>query len=146
MKKQTYVRIICVEKESKMDYKTKHKPTREESEKLAEYFFKHDYVDRGMLKWQGYFLSDHISAMKKDKADKPEELKLQQSQNLISESLMISWQTKRPVHIQLNQLEHSVTVESVDGVCMGTEGNEFMIRVDDEHVTPLTLDEIRNVK
>lgn len=25
----------------------------------AKYFFEHDYRDRGMVKWQGYYLSDH---------------------------------------------------------------------------------------
>ncbi|MCI1923190.1 MAG: hypothetical protein LKJ64_03860 [Lentilactobacillus buchneri] len=31
-------------------------------------FFKHDYHDRGMAKWQGFFLSDHTAALKKQKA------------------------------------------------------------------------------
>lgn len=28
------------------------------------------YRDRGMMKWQGFYLSEHTSEMKKDKADK----------------------------------------------------------------------------
>ena len=28
------------------------------------------YQDRGMMKWQGFFLSEHTTAMKEDKAGK----------------------------------------------------------------------------
>jgi len=31
----------------------------------AAYFFAHDYHERGMVKWQGYFLSDHTEDVKK---------------------------------------------------------------------------------
>lgn len=34
-------------------------------EKEAEDFFKNYYQDRGMLKWQGFFLSDHTAALSK---------------------------------------------------------------------------------
>lgn len=29
-----------------------------------------EYRDRGMMKWQGFFLSEHTKAMKEDKAEK----------------------------------------------------------------------------
>ncbi|WP_393964279.1 hypothetical protein, partial [Lactiplantibacillus plantarum] len=29
-------------------------------------FFDYYYVDRGIIKWQGYYLSDHLSALKRD--------------------------------------------------------------------------------
>ncbi|HAT55804.1 MAG TPA: hypothetical protein DCW31_11325 [Lactobacillus sp.] len=32
---------------------------------LVKEFFHHDYVDRGMLKWQGYYLSDHTAQLNK---------------------------------------------------------------------------------
>ncbi|WP_225047745.1 phage infection protein [Lacticaseibacillus kribbianus] len=31
-------------------------------------FFAHEYRDRGMLKWQGFFLSDHTAALNKEQA------------------------------------------------------------------------------
>ena len=37
-------------------------------ERFAENFFKNYYHDRGMLKWQGFYLSDHLNALKKAKA------------------------------------------------------------------------------
>lgn len=33
------------------------------SDQEAENFFKHDYIDRGMIKWQGFYLSNHTSAL-----------------------------------------------------------------------------------
>lgn len=33
------------------------------SEKEVERFFSQYYIDRGMVKWQGYYLSDHTSAL-----------------------------------------------------------------------------------
>lgn len=33
------------------------------NDSTAELFFKYYYQDRGMLKWQGYYLSDHTSAL-----------------------------------------------------------------------------------
>lgn len=33
------------------------------SDQEAENFFKYDYIDRGMIKWQGFYLSDHTSAL-----------------------------------------------------------------------------------
>lgn len=36
----------------------------DEAFKRAEYFFQHEYHDRGMVKWQGYYLSDHTSDIK----------------------------------------------------------------------------------
>ncbi|ANN47739.1 hypothetical protein A6F53_00065 [Levilactobacillus brevis] len=33
---------------------------------IAEQFLKNKYHDRGMLKWQGFFLSDHTSSIKKE--------------------------------------------------------------------------------
>lgn len=33
------------------------------SDQEAENFFNHDYIDRGMIKWQGFYLSDHTSAL-----------------------------------------------------------------------------------
>ncbi|TFZ24236.1 hypothetical protein E2P76_15695 [Lactiplantibacillus plantarum] len=29
----------------------------------VKHFFDHDYHDRGMVKWQGFYLSDHTAAL-----------------------------------------------------------------------------------
>ncbi|MCG0724137.1 DNA-directed RNA polymerase subunit beta [Lactiplantibacillus plantarum] len=30
-------------------------------------FFRHDYHDRGLMKWQGFYLSDHTAALNQQK-------------------------------------------------------------------------------
>lgn len=41
----------------------------DDPEATAAQFFRNDYHDRGMLKWQGYYLSDHTSALKAEAKD-----------------------------------------------------------------------------
>lgn len=43
----------------------KKKLTDKEAEEVAQYFFQNSYKDRGILKWQGFFLSDHKNLLKK---------------------------------------------------------------------------------
>lgn len=33
-------------------------------EKLAQSFFNHDYHDRGIMKWNGFMISDHATKLK----------------------------------------------------------------------------------
>lgn len=41
-----------------------------ENEDLANYFFKHDYHDRGLLKWQGFYVDPQLRPSKlTDKGD-----------------------------------------------------------------------------
>lgn len=42
---------------------------RDEFMHIVDDFFAHDYQDRGMRKWQGYFLSDHTAALKRQAED-----------------------------------------------------------------------------
>lgn len=46
-------------------------------DKLVENYFKNDYRERGVIKWQGFLLSDHTNALKKSETDNHfEEIKL----------------------------------------------------------------------
>ncbi len=36
---------------------------------LVANYFKNDYRERGLIKWRGFFLSDHTSALKKWQAE-----------------------------------------------------------------------------
>lgn len=40
--------------------------------KMINNYFKNDYRERGKIKWQGYFLSDHTAALKRDMASQNE--------------------------------------------------------------------------
>lgn len=41
-----------------------------EANEVADNFFKFHYHDRGKIKWQGFFLSEHTAALKKNKNNK----------------------------------------------------------------------------
>ena len=75
---------------------------------IVKQFFKYDYRDRGMLKWQGFYLSDHTAALKKtsNTAKAHEHVKVHAQQSLadISEILAKSFAEQRLVQLQLNIL------------------------------------------
>ncbi len=53
----------------------------QQSLERAKRFFKTDYTDRGMVKWQGYFLSDHtedVSKYSENRRDAAERTDLQE--------------------------------------------------------------------
>lgn len=72
-------------------------------------FFEHDYHDRGMVKWQGFMLSDHTAALKKQKPKEVQqqiiEPKPQQTTEVITSTLAKAYHRKRTVTIQLNELD-----------------------------------------
>ncbi|HIX35896.1 MAG TPA: hypothetical protein H9856_05860 [Candidatus Limosilactobacillus merdigallinarum] len=41
----------------------------DQADQVATEFFDYYYHDRGKVKWDGYFLSEHQAALKKHKAD-----------------------------------------------------------------------------
>lgn len=66
-------------------------------------FFANRYVERGMLKWQGYFLSDHTSELNKQAAEKAQVLepKPLMSQEDISKLLQRSYAEHYSISLQL---------------------------------------------
>lgn len=113
--------------------------SKEEAEARAARFFRNDYHDRGMLKWQGFFLSDHTSAIKKEVAQNIPELRPEMNQSEIGRILNDSWESCTKVSIQLNQVNgNAVPVEihgyvkgyQDDKICLSVKGNIHMISVD----------------
>lgn len=113
--------------------------SQEEAEARAARFFKTDYHDRGMLKWQGFFLSDHTSALKKEYAQPVPNLRPEMNQLEIGSVLSSAWESCAKVSVQLNQVNgNDVPVElhgyvkgyQDDKICLSVKGNIQMIRVD----------------
>ncbi|TYC51085.1 hypothetical protein ESZ50_00695 [Weissella muntiaci] len=46
----------------------------EEYLQRAKFYFEHDYKDRGMVKWNGYYLSDHTQDVAEYSADRSKEM------------------------------------------------------------------------
>ncbi|WP_127849604.1 hypothetical protein [Lacticaseibacillus hulanensis] len=76
------------------------------SEQLVQDYFAHQYRDRGMTKWQGYYLSDHTSALNKAKqaAAVTYPPRPQQSPEQIGVILADAFANSHPVAIQLTSI------------------------------------------
>ncbi len=72
---------------------------------MAERFFKNDYKDRGMMKWQGFYLSDQIENVEKDKQKIKAEMEQEQIPSMreeeISEVLFNAYRNHKSVEYQL---------------------------------------------
>lgn len=79
------------------------------SDQEAENFFKHDYIDRGMIKWQGFYLSDHTSALNAEHATKDKilqrEILPQMTIKEITEVINKSIVKNKVVKIQTNKCD-----------------------------------------
>ncbi len=113
-----------------------------EAERIAQRFFSYDYHDRGMLKWQGFFLSDHASALRRDAKRQPELEQPQLAEAEIDRRLTIAWQKKHPVHVQLNVLDGNHVVQALDGVVAGYDDTMLVLK-DHRHYRRLPLKQLR---
>lgn len=108
-------------------------------------FFAHDYYDRGMVKWQGFYLSDHTAAIKKrnDELNKEYEVGPQQTLKEISEILAESYNEKREVVIQLKEVnKDNVNTPDIKSVVSGYNENDIVIN--DNQL--ISIDRIRRVE
>lgn len=74
---------------------------------VVNHFFEHDYRDRGMLKWQGFYLSDHTAALhhQRDQQQRVYQRQPQQTLPTISKLLADAYQRHRQVTLQLNEVD-----------------------------------------
>lgn len=91
-------------------------------------YFKNDYRERGIVKWQGFFLSDHTSQLNiinKERREVTEALD-PQSLDLSLNQLMYAYSNYLPVLVQKNAVnfDHQFT-KNIIGYIDGF-GNEFV--------------------
>ena len=118
--------------------------SQEEAEARAARFFRNDYHDRGMLKWQGFFLSDHTSAIKKEAAQNIPELCPEMNQSEIGRILNDSWESCTKVSIQLNQVNGNAVPVEIHGYVKGYQDDKICLSVKG-NVQMISVDAIRNV-
>ncbi|MBS0936336.1 hypothetical protein [Lactiplantibacillus plantarum] len=98
--------------------------------KVVKNFFDFDYHDRGMVKWQGFYLSDHQIALKKEKAirDKQHFLAPQQSLETVSSRLGDAYYYQYPVIIQLSELNtNGDPIPDIQTLIHGYNGDTIVI-------------------
>lgn len=92
-------------------------------------FFK-NYQDRGMKKWQGFMLSDHIAAINRDKEEKAKvyDEKDAMSEIEIGQVLLQAYANNKVVSVQLKEktLDKKIQPDIV-GLVKGYEGDKIVI-------------------
>lgn len=92
-------------------------------------FFK-NYQDRGMKKWQGFMLSDHIAALNKDKENNAKVYteKDTMSEVEISQVLLQAFANNKVVSVQLREktLDKKIQPDIV-GLVKGYNGDKIVI-------------------
>ncbi|AVK60346.1 hypothetical protein C5Z25_00495 [Lactobacillus sp. CBA3605] len=108
-------------------------------------FFTSDYHDRGMVKWQGFYLSDHTSALNKQHAQMQltYEERPQQSLQTISTILAASYTQHTLVAIQLQSVDPNGNLFP-DQVGTVSGYNDTDIIINETHF--IALASIRNVR
>ena len=114
-----------------------------EFDKRVDDFFR-NYHDRGMVKWAGFYLSDHVLKMhKKSKADSYIEVKkTEMSLEEVSKVLLKAFGESRIVSVQMRILNQEGDLfRSFQGRVLGVDEDKVMI---DDHIVEIA--DINHVK
>lgn len=110
-------------------------------------FFKYDYYDRGMMKWAGYYLSDHTTELKKEQTlshNKDQQtIGKQQAEDKIGDGLFHSYVNKRTVSIQLKRVDiNGRPVRRIVGIVVGYNETKVILNND----LFIDVSDIRNIE
>ena len=110
-------------------------------------FFNNYYVDRGMIKWQGFYLSDHTSALNKEKRLNQKVLdqnvKPEMDFNEVSKIINKAIIKKERVEITPNKRDFDgIYAQAISGFITGYQNDEICIAEE----TFIKIIDIRNIK
>ena len=106
-------------------------------------FFK-NYQDRGMKKWQGFMLSDHIAAINRDKEEKAKTYSEKQtmSEIEISQVLLQAFANHKTVSVQLKEKTLNKKIQpDIIGIVKGYKGDKIII--DDSQIEVNNINHIQ---
>ena len=106
-----------------------------------------NYNDRKMAKWQGFVLSDHAELLKKsDNIKKKLNLKKEkQTTEIISETILQAYLTKKQLIIQMEFLLDGLYEDDLIGIVIGQEENNIYLQTHSELIV-LDSDLIRHAE
>ncbi|MHA8111352.1 hypothetical protein ACYATP_07730 [Lactobacillaceae bacterium Melli_B4] len=113
-------------------------------ESTAQRFIDHDYHDRGMMKWQGFMLSDHSAYIKRAKQKAVIEQLPAQPLNHIQELIRTAVTKNKIVIIQPNYLNLDQPVE-LTGQIKGVQDAELYLKTK-QRMEVIAIDTIRNLR
>ncbi|QIL50621.1 hypothetical protein G7084_04425 [Weissella coleopterorum] len=97
----------------------------------AKQFFEHEYQERGMVKWQGYYLSDHTenvsdyTQQRKNKMD--QKLMPEMTLEEISSVLFAAYANQQAVSVQERAVIDGIVPAIISGVVKGYDENNVYI-------------------
>ncbi|MFH5810800.1 hypothetical protein [Companilactobacillus sp. FL22-1] len=108
-------------------------------------FFDNYYHDRGKMKWQGFYLSDHTAALNRQakKLNRQKQLRKEQTAEQITKFLMQSFTYNQIIKIQLNICDTNNEI-SVDLTGEVSGYNEDLFYLDNGET--FRLRDVRNVE
>lgn len=111
---------------------------------------KNSWIDRGMMKWNGMYLSDHTNQMKNDskRRGKVNQAKLLQSQSEIDTLLIAAYTKNKRVAIQIEELDpEGHYFDDIIGKVAGYSGLTIYITSDDDQsLATVNRESIRNIE
>ncbi|KRL12554.1 hypothetical protein FD09_GL002873 [Schleiferilactobacillus perolens DSM 12744] len=106
------------------------------------------YPDRGMVKWLGFFLSDHTKALEKDEVTgEPISVpRAPQDERTIGDALDEAYLTGVTAHIQLAILHNDHLVPDIVGTVAGFTDDDCVLVYTDDGARQVDPHQIRNVQ
>lgn len=107
-----------------------------------------NYQDRGMMKWNGFYLSDHTAIMEKDgkRRSKINRAKEELSQKKIDQIIQKAYTQSRRVSIQLADLDsENHYFDDLIGRIIGQGDQGIYLQIDDS-VLLISVENIRNIE
>lgn len=108
-------------------------------------FFK-NYQDRGMKKWQGFMLSDHIATLNRDKEEKAKVYSEKDimSENEVSEILLQAFANNKVVAVQLKEKTLDKKIQpNIVGLVKGYDEDKIVIGNTEVELSDINHIEIR---
>lgn len=110
---------------------------------------KQNYQDRGMIKWIGFYLSDHTALLNKDNQQRHKEnpQKPQLTLEEISSLLQQSYTMNKRIALQLEELDNERNYyDDLVGRVIGQKEQTIYLATDEQAIIHLEIEQIRHAK
>lgn len=113
-----------------------------EHTKMVQHFLTHVYKDRGMMKWQGFYLSDHTSSLAKTKNESAAKYRLTHQTIMTADAIqtVINQAVKKRIAVSVDLAQRDQ-----DGLLLAPVEGYIEGYVDDKIVVGKTLIALENI-
>lgn len=113
---------------------------------VVQNFFDNYYQDRGVVKWQGFFLSDHTAALKQQAKDEATTIEpaSPQTPDKIQSIVYDCWQGHHSIRIQFVDVDTNGNVIELEGTVRNADEDEFLFESLRNPQMKISYDEIRH--